>query len=209
MPRPQTFERDLRVATAGLEPEAIKALLAKTARAALAEAQAARQFPSSYVRSVNGRVGATEESVQPPGPIVYTANWWSEVLKYGIGFAEDRSPVKSGRFKRSWFVLANGSLATDYEALPLGAETIITNDQPYARKIEVGHMKMSVPPGIVEDLVLALRRKFGDLLNIRRTFISLEGAHRLQNSSKGRRRHAATRSGRPLTYPAAVISMRF
>lgn len=205
MPRPNTFERDLKVATAGLEPEAISKLLAKTAREALASAQTAGEFPRIFTRSVNNRLGAAEETVVPPGPIVYSAIWWPEVLTYGVAFAQARSPVKSGRYRRSWFVMSNGSEARDYDDVPPNAEVIITNDQPYSRKIEVGHQKVSVPPGIVEDLVSALRRKFGDLLNVRRTFINLQGAYRLRSSSG----HAARQTGRTITYPAAVLSMRF
>lgn len=207
MARPQTFERDLRVATAGLEPDAVRALLVRTALAALSEAQGAGEFPTQYITSVNGRVGGKEQSVEPPGPIVYTAVWWPEILEYGLTFAAARSPVLSGRFKRSWFAMENGSPVTNFAAIPLNAECIITNDQPYSRKIEVGHMHMSVPPGVVEDLVSALRRKFGNLITVRRKFISLEGAYLLKRGSRRQRR--ARQGGRILSYPAAVIAMTF
>jgi hypothetical protein len=207
MARPQTFARDLKIATAGLEPDAIKGLLVSTALQALSDAQNAREFPSQYITTVNDRVGASIQSVEPPGPIVYTAVWWPEILEYGLAFAEGRSPVLSGRFKRSWFAMANGSPLNDFAAIPLNAECIITNDQPYSRKIEVGHMHMSVPPGVVEDLVSALRRKFGNLISVRRQFISLEGAYALRRGSRRRRR--ASPGGRMLSYPAAVITMTF
>ena len=201
MARTNTFVRDIKVATAGLEPEAIKALLAQTARAALAEAQAEGAFPSRYVTSVNGRIGAGLESVTPPGPIVFSAIWWPEILIYGVAFAEQRSPVKSGRYKNSWFVMANGSVVDDYEAIQLGAECIITNDQPYSRRIEIGRQHVNVPPGIVEDLVSALRRRFGDLISVRRQFINLEGAYRLHRTQR------RPRAQHEVTYPAAVINM--
>jgi hypothetical protein len=198
-----TFARDIKVATAGLEPEAIAALLAKTARAALAEAQASGEFPDSYVTSVNGRVGVQIESVTPPGPIVLTGLWWPEILSYGVAFAAERSPVRSGRYRRSWFVMANGSQASDYAAIPLAAECIITNDQPYSRRIEVGRQRVNVPPGIVEDLVSALRRRFGDLISVQRKFINLEGSYRLKGGRRPRRGEHV------VTYPAAIINMRF
>ena len=203
MARTNTFARDIKVATAGLEPEAISALLAKTAREALAEAQASGEFPDNYVTSVNGHVGARIESVTPPGPIVLTGIWWPEILSYGIVFAEDRSPVKSGRYKRSWFVMANGSQTIDYAGIPVSAECIITNDQPYSRRIEIGRQKVNVPPGIVEDLVSALRRRFGDMISVQRKFINLEGAYRLKGGRARRKR-----SEHVVTYPAAIIQMR-
>jgi hypothetical protein len=164
MARPQAFVRELKIATAGLEPQAIAALLAKTAKQALAEAQAEGVAPDRYIRSVNGRIGAAEESVIPPGPIVYTFNWLPEVAAYALAFAEERSPVLSGRFKKSWFVMVNGAAVTDLEAIPLDAEVIVTNDQPYARRIEVGKTEagrsfvVRVPPGIVEDARQAVLR---------------------------------------------------
>jgi hypothetical protein len=213
MPRPQAFARELKVATAGLEPQAIATLLAKSARAILAESQAARQFPQNYVKSVNGKIGAREESVVPPGPIVYTAVWWSEIVTYGLAFAEERSPVRSGRFKSSWFAMSNGTQVLDYESIPITAEVIITNDQPYSRKIEVGHQRVNVPPGVVLDLVSALRRKFGELVIVQRRFINLQGAYRLKTEgsrrSQIRRRSRRGVVGRVLTYPAAVITLRF
>lgn len=190
------FSRYLPVVTDGLGPEAIKKLLAQTAREALAEAQGAGQFPRNYIISVNGRTGASEESVVPPGPIVYYAKWWPEVLTYGVTFAQERSPHKSGRYKSSWFVMVNGNRTAEYESISLDAECIITNNQPYSRRIEVGRQRVNVPPGIVEDLVSALRRRFGDLLNVRRMFINLTNAYVLKTKH-------------PVTYPAAVITMRF
>jgi hypothetical protein len=207
MARPQTFARDLKIATAGLEPDAIKGLLVSTALQVLSDAQNAREFPSQYITTVNDRVGASIQSVEPPGPIVYTAVWWPEILEYGLSYAAERSPVLSGRFRRSWFAMENGTPVTDFDAIPLNAECIITNDQPYSRKIEVGHMHMSVPPGVVEDLVSALRRKFGNLITVRRRFIPLEGAYVTKRASRRRRR--ARPGGRVLSYPAAVITMSF
>lgn len=214
MARTNTFERDIKVATAELEPAAISALLAKTAHEEVTKAQRAGEFPREYTSSVNGRIGALFESVVPPGPIVAVARWWPEVLEYGVAFAKARSPqgvaavptnVKRARranrraqlhYVDAWFVLANGEVVTEYDGIPLTAECIITNDRPYARKIEVGHQKVTVPPGIVEDLVSALRRKFGDLLTVRSKFIPLSGGW-------------VTEDGRAISYPSAVISMRF
>jgi hypothetical protein len=204
MARPQVFERELRVASADLGQDAIATLLAKTAREALAAAQGAGEFPSGYTRFVNGREGAQEQTVVPPGPIVYVASWWPEIISYGLAFAEQRSPVRSGRYKASWFVMVNGSqFIGDLDAVPLDAEVIITNDQPYSRKIEIGAERVAVPPGIVEDTVSALRRRFGNIIAARRRFINLEGAYHLRGSSGRARR----RQGHAVTYPAAVVTM--
>lgn len=205
MARPAAFERELRVATAGLEPAAISKLLAQTARKALADAQRAGEAPAKYVRSVNGRIGAAEESVVAPGPIIYQFDWLSEIAEYALTFARERSPVRSGRYKRSWFAMVNGRHVTDFSQIPPDAELVIVNDVPYARKVEVGAMKMRVPPGIVEDTRQAVMRRFGNLITARRAFIDLSGAYILKTDGgrKGRR------AGDPLTYPAVVIAHRF
>jgi hypothetical protein len=75
----RAFERELKIATAGLEPQAINKLLAQTAHQALEEAQAAGEAPESFIRYVNGREGVAEESVEAPGPIVYVFSWLNEV----------------------------------------------------------------------------------------------------------------------------------
>lgn len=211
MARPQAFERELKIATAGLELPAINALLAKTAREALAQAQRSGEAPQHYVRRVNGRQGAPEESVQAPGPIVYTFSVLPEIAAYALTFAQTRSPKRSGRFRRSWFVMVNGLHVTAFDNIPPDAEVIITNDQPYARKIEIGKTEsgrpfvIQVPPGIVEDTRQAVMRRFGNTITAQRRFISLGGAYKLRSGGRRRKDRGA---GRALTYPALVINQR-
>lgn len=205
MARPAAFERELRVATAGLQPQAIAKLLAETARKALADAISSGEAPNNYVRAVNGRVGVSEDHVIPPGPILYTFNSLPDVAEYALAFAMARSPVKSGRFKRSWFVMVNGRMIFDPQSIEIDAEVILTNDQPYSRKIETGHMTMRVPPGIVEDTRQAVMRRFGNIVTAQKRFISLSGAYVLRRGGKRRDR---TR-GHELLYPALVVSLRF
>ena len=193
-----SFERQIKVATAGLEPAAIAVKLAAVARRALAEAIRSGEAPSTYERVVNGRVGAPEDSVVPPGPIVYRFNWLGPVAVYALEFLRARSPVRAGRYRESHFVMANGR-KTAPESIPPGAELIVTNDRPYARKIQVGAMKMSVPPGIYEDARQAVQRRFGRIVRVDLRFVSLAGAYRLR---RGRKR------GQPITYPALVVNAK-
>lgn len=208
MARPQAFERELRLATAGLAPDAIAPLLAQFAREQLAEAQRNGEAPLSFERYVNGRAGVSEDAVIPPGPIVYEFSWLQEIAEYALAFAEARSPVLSGRYKASWFALVNGSRVTDFSSIPSDAELIITNDQPYARKVDVGAMKMRVPPGIIEDMRQAVMRRFGNVITAERRFINLEGGYILKGQG-GKRGRRAARAGAEMTYPALVVRMRF
>lgn len=205
MARPQAFERELKIAGAGLEPVALQRLLVQTAKKALAEAQASGEAPEEYVRIVNGRVGAPEESVELPGPIIYQFQYLRQVAEYALAFAKERSPVLSGEFKRSWFAMVNGRHTTNFTNIPVDAELIITNDRPWARKVEVGAMKMRVPPGVVEDTRQAVMRRFGNIVTAQKRFISLSGAYVLRR--EGQRRDRT--SGKQLMYPALVVNLRF
>lgn len=205
MARPQAFDRELRLAGAGLAPDVLQKQLAAFAKQELAKVQSSGEAPQHYVRAVNGRIGAPEESVELPGPIIYSFNVLPKVAEYALAFAKARSPVLSGRFKRSWFAMVNGRLFTDFDSIPLDAELIITNDQPYSRKIEVGAMRMRVPPGVVEDTRQAVMRRFGNIVTAQKRFIPLSGAYVLRR--EGQRKDRT--SGRQLLYPALVVSLRF
>ena len=215
MARLQTFAKDLELATAGIAPENIARELAEFAKAELADAIARGEGSPLYDRYVNGVLGAPESAVVPPGPILYDFIWWQEIVTFALQYLVERSPVRSGRYKRSWLVMVDGRPAPDPAAIPLNAEVALVNDQPYSRKIDVGHMKMSVPPLIVEDARQAVMRLFGNMLTARRMLIELPGGYVL----KGRFRKGAgagarkglrkdTQAGQPLTYPALVLAMR-
>jgi len=228
------FERQLTVATAGLEPDAIGRLLAQTARAALADAIRSGEASERYTRSVNGRVGAAEETVVAPGPIVYRFHYLEEVALYALTFCTARSPEKSGRYRASWFAMVDGAVWDGISEIPADAELIITNDQPYHRKIDVGAMRLRVAPRIVESARQAVLRQFRGSVTAERRFIALDGIGTSGQTlpyilkGKGRRRRAAqtrrssayragreflasrrdTAAGSEMTYPALVVRAR-
>lgn len=215
MARLNTFARDLQLATKGIAPEAINAELAKYAKSQLASAISSGEASPLYSRFVNGRPGAAEETVIAPGPILYVFSWWPEIIEFALEFLTERSPQRSGRFRESWFVMVGGARVDDFAALPVGATVTITNDQPYARKIEVGHMRMSVPPGVVEDGKVAVQRQYGKIVAVKKTFVDLAGGYVLRGHfSKGVGKFARrgirsdTRAGQPVTYPALVLNLK-
>lgn len=206
MARLQSFERDLKLAIAGIAPENVAKALADFAKAELANVIASGEGSPLYDRYVNGALGAPESAVVPPGPIIYDFVWWQAIIPYALQYLVDRSPERSGRYKRSWFVMVNGQPAPDPAGIPLDAEVVITNDQPYSRKIDVGHMKMSVPNHIIEDGRQAVMRIFGNIITAKRTLIALPGGYTLKSSRGSRRKDRA--AGQALTYPALVLQMR-
>jgi hypothetical protein len=203
MARVTPIDRELRIATADIDPQAIAALLASTAREALADAIASGAGSPDFTRYVNGREGVLEDAVVPPGPILYEFNRLNDIVGWTLDFLRERSPVRSGRYRASHFVLANGR-QVDPDRIPPGVEIVITNDQPYARKIQIGAMMMSVPPGIYEDARQFVQRNFGQLVAVQLRFVPLAGGYVLKRGGgrKGRR------AGEPITYPALVINLK-
>lgn len=198
----RAFERELKIATAGLDEKTVNMMLAQTAREALHGAIQAGEASNEYQRFVNGREGASEDEVKAPGPILYVFSYQSEVATFAVKWAQENSPVRSGRYRKSWFVLVNGRKTVDPSKIQEGVPFIVTNDQPYARKIHVGHMKMKVPPGIVERLRQAIRQRFGNTVTAEVKFITLAGGYRLKRGT-GKK---GSRGGDQMTYPAVVVT---
>ncbi|MBA2708556.1 MAG: hypothetical protein H0U59_12200 [Gemmatimonadaceae bacterium] len=215
MARISTIAKDLQLATAGISPENIAAELAKFARSELSKAIQEGEGSERYDRYVNGRQGAAEESVVPPGPILYVFHWWREIIEFALQSAVERSPEKSGDYKRSWFIMTPGGVIKSFDDIPINSTVILTNNQPYSRKIDVGHMRMSVPPGVVEDVKKMVMAKFGSFVTARRTMIPLPGGYTLKGRlRRGYRPFARTKlradtaAGSQMTYPALVLSMK-
>lgn len=215
MARISTFAKDLQLATAGIAPENIARELAVFARTELSKAIQDGEGSERYDRYVNGNLGAAEETVVPPGPILYVFHWWREIVEFALQSAVERSPDKSGRYKQSWFVMTPGGVIKSFDDIPINSTVILCNNQPYARKIDVGHMRMSVPPGVVEDVRKMVMSRFGNFVTAKRTMIPLPGGYVL----KGRFRRgyrpfartklrADTQAGAQMTYPALVMSMK-
>lgn len=200
-----------------LSPQALSLHLATRAREERNRLIAAGSASPAYDTFVDGRKGATEETVRPDGAIVYQFNVLGQAAQYALNYAVGRSPKDSGDYRKSWFVAVDGKKWTgDLLKIPAGSEVMITNPLPYARKIDVGHMKMRVAPGIVEDTRQAVKRKFKYVLATRTMAnlpASLGGGHVLVGRHrKGFRPHARkalrsdTEKNAVMTYPALILT---
>lgn len=215
MARISTFAKDLQLATADIAPGNIAKALAAFARSENSKAIQEGEGSERFDRFVNGNLGASEDTVVPPGPILYVYNWWTEIVEFALQTLVERSPEKSGRYKQSWFVMTPGGRVKSFDDISVNATVIICNDQPYSRKIDVGHMRMSVPPGVVEDGRKAVMARFGNMVMARRTMIPLPNGYVLKGRFKrGFRQFARTKlrrdtaAGSQMTYPALVLSMK-
>lgn len=199
------FERDLRVATAGMSPDQINRAVASYARQAVAGAIAEGIAGPQYERYVNGVRGASEDAFRAPGAIVYQFINWPVVINAAIEELQRRSPRKSGRYAGSFIVITGGRVVTDFSAIGLDAEVIIVNYQPYTRRLDNA-------PGSRRHFLWsyhALRRRFGEIFQITNVYLNIgSGIHTsipyILKNSQGRRKDR--QAGSPLTYPAIVIN---
>ena len=209
MARFETFDRDIRVATGAIAPEAISAELARFARSELSGAISSGEGSKLYARFVNGREGAAEETVRAPGPILYQFIWWPVVINAALGQLQRLAPARSGRYRKSFIVLANGKSVTDFDGIAADAEVVVTNVQPYSRKIQVGALA-TVPDSLFNRARQAFQRTVGrEIVTCSVRFLDLPaGIHPLVPyvlRTRGRRKDR--QRGMRITYPSLVMRL--
>lgn len=216
--RLQFFDRDVKVMIAqDLGPDAVARDLAAAARKGLREYLDSLADPPTYETIVNGRRGAMEDAVKPPGPILYEFSWWGAILGYALPFLRARAPRSSsvyrhghkGRqaYRDSFFVMANGREVqpSGFDTIAPDAEVTIGNDAPYSRLLDIQligtkPVKVSVPPGIFKDAAEAVRAKFGQLIDVRHVYnVTFRGGYRLETGP---------RAGKQVHSPALVLNVK-
>lgn len=189
------------------------------ARAGLAEFMGRQQTRPMVRIEVDNRPATSEEQVKPFGLIVYRFDRMREVASFALREAEEASPVLSGRYKRSWFLML-GSHEIGLDEIPARATIILTNDQPYSRKINVGakgYEKYRIPSGIVERVRQEVLRRYGSVVSAEVQFIQFPGGgHVLEKSLRRKRSHgrrgsfrADSMAGMQITYPSLVLTPKF
>ncbi|MBF0869719.1 hypothetical protein [Gluconobacter japonicus] len=211
MASPRSVARNIRLfRDQALSPAAQSAYLARVAINARDTAARRGDAPPHWTTNVDGRQGAPESSVRPDGFILYKFNVMGLAAKAALQLCKERSPVRSGRYRDSWVVVVEGKPWTDDVAdVPEGKEVMIVNPQPYARKIDTGAMKMSVPPGIVEAVRQSIQRKF-PTVNAARAFVTVPSGL-LDNAPYILRRNGRAKdrtAGKAITYPALILTRR-
>ena len=213
---------------AELGAPARSAFLARTAREYVGTLVTSGRASPRYFKTVDGRRGAEEETVSGDrGVIVYDFNYVGDAAEFAIAFLIGRSPVGDGSRKsakhpkayRDCFEVAiNGrpvsAAGFNKSSVPLDAEIIIYNTQPYSRKVDVQlvgrrALVFSTPPGIFDDAVRAINRQFGNAAKAKRVYnINFAGKYLLQNHQfRTDRPHRVNRSaGTPVESPAIIIN---
>ncbi|WP_427024713.1 hypothetical protein ACP4J4_01740 [Aureimonas ureilytica] len=203
MSRITPLDRDISLILDDLtSPEARSARLAEFAAEQIAEVREANRASSGgearYEQIVDGRKGAALTSVRPNGVIVANFDIVREVLDW-IGDALVRaSPVLSGRFARSFMILADGVEVPQGGDLPAAEEYAFTNAQPYTRRLERGASRQS-PDGVFEGVASVAARQFGNSARVTFGFRTLEGSSAMDAWATRTSLHK--RQKRQLSYP--------
>jgi hypothetical protein len=218
------FEEVIRLQLNRYSPEEAKKKHIAIAKAGLAAFLGAQSTRPGVRLEVDGYPATSEDQVKPFGVIAYKFLRMHEIIPFAllkarefspVGTAKDARPGHPGLYRESWFVLVDGRKADTADIAPDTPEVIITNNQPYSRKINVGArgFERYAPPGVVEKVRQAVLAKYGAIVDAQISFLDLEDAYVLKRDLrhiyKGRRYGAPrndARAGMPTTYPAVIIS---
>jgi hypothetical protein len=220
---PSAFETVIRLQLEQYGPEEAKRRHIAAARAGIA-AYLGTQTPRPAVRlEVDGHPATNEDQVKPFGVITYRFLRMHEVIPFALAKARELSPVGTktdgrpghpGLYRESWFILVDGRRVEPSAVAPHD-EVIITNSQPYSRKINTGAKGFAryAPPGVVEKVRQMVLAKYGAVVDAQIVFLNLTDAyllrHDLRHIYKGRRYGGArndARAGMPITYPGLKLT---
>ncbi len=134
---------------------------------------------------VNGVRGAPEASVTVPGTIVYEADVGLSIVAEALDMVRQHAPVKSGRFRNTILIYADGHEVPSVEAAEGAAEVAITSGVPYARKLEgqgataenpKKWMSSQALDGIFQAVSLLLKARYSRVASIKFSFVSVSGS---------------------------------
>jgi hypothetical protein len=203
----RAFEQVIALQLERFGPEAARLKHIEIARAGLAAFMARQTAKPDVQIIVDGRPAASEDVVRPFGVISYRFIRIRPACLFALAEAQRMSPVGhdpgAGKFKASWFFLVDDQ-ETAGEAIPNNARQVyLTNDQPYARKINVGSkgFERYAPPGICERVAALVRQRYGATVDAKIEFLTLGGGYRLKRPIRRGRQVQ-----HDLTYPAVKIT---
>lgn len=178
--------------------EATQRALVETAKREHAKIMGADPRPSTFRRFVDGTEGAREEAVKAFGVIQYDYVRLDAVVQFAMEILFDRSPVLSGEYRLAHTLFVDDVAVPNLENWRPGQTIVISNFVPYARKIELGKMKMRVSgtSQVYEQAERIVRRRFGNMARVYFTYRGIVGGGIIHGKAAGE-------SG--LRYPALVI----
>ncbi|BAL77032.1 hypothetical protein [Bradyrhizobium cosmicum] len=111
--------------------------------------------------------------------LVFRYQAMQDIVDFALSVLRERSPVGTGNdkhpglYRDSHTVFLNGHVVqgADVSAFRPGDQINISNPVPYARKIEIGRLTMSVPPHVYEDSALIVAGRYGNRASVKFTFM--------------------------------------
>ena len=140
----------------------------------------------------------------------------TEVATFALDTLRSLSPVGSGSdphaglYRDSHTLFLNGASVLDASGWSPGDQLEISNPEPYARKIEVGAMKINVEGHVYERAAAMIRSKYGSAVKVEFVFIPLRFGNAQAQAASGistrhSRRSAKRRSGDWLSHQPAIV----
>jgi hypothetical protein len=187
-------------------PRVRSVAIAGFAREALGEAEAinlaALGFTPAHSTTVDGRAGASEDAVRPDGEIVYVFDLLPDMFDWILDMLRQFAPVRSGRFRASFELYADGVLVDVEGEIPPAKEYVFVSSAVYAREIEGDASRspesQQAPNGVFEAVAALAQQRFGNQANIRFSYRAPFDGQLLTGKPGDR---AETRT------PAIVVSM--
>lgn len=198
MMRAESISRQFSVARQATA-DATQRLLVSVAKREHGKVMRTPPQPRSFTRTVDGVEGAREEAVEPDGVITYFYPRLDAVVQFALETLFDLSPVLSGAYRSSHQLFLGGVPAANMANWTPGTEILISNLQPYARKIDLGVMKMRVSgtARVYERAVRRVNARFGN---------SAKALYGWRSFGTARARGAAAKA--ELRYPVMIIRER-
>lgn len=127
--------------------------------------------PIPHFTYVDGRASDDLDSVRPDGVILAIWDMQVEIVGEVLAMIQKAAPVRSGRFRDSQVIYADG-IAIDTPQQALGAdEVVIASTLPYARKIEGlgGRKPLSpqAPKGVYQGVATLANARYGNIARIK------------------------------------------
>lgn len=184
----EAFRRKITVDWPAQQERAAKAHLIATARTGHArimrEQEARAGYKPDWDAYANRPGNTILESVVLPGPIVFRYRYHREIVSEAIKALRAASPFVSGTYVRSHEIFVDGVRVDELpRTMRTGAQIMIVNVAPYARRIEIGKTKagrtfvIQVPDRIYERAAQRMRSKYKNIGDIRFNYVDLPAGY--------------------------------
>lgn len=219
----QALRRRVTIDWRQLSEQQAKELLLRTARAGHARIMREQSLRAGVVPEwdayANSPGNTNLDSVRLPGPIVYRYRYRREVVLVALKELYAASPVQSGLYRKSHTLFIGGVPAAPGAQIKPGADVMISNPVPYARRLEIGKTEsgrdflVSVPNRIYERTAKKLQQRYRNAAAITFGYVSIPGAYTVKGRlapsyaiGDGKRRKRRQRAGSQVRAPAIFIA---